>query len=205
MPGLLFSSERISDRAAQYAYAGESRDAACEAHKAGSNAQAYPGCGETEHDTGDMEQSGGGDETGAIGKPGGVFRHFGSVSMAVEHRKKANKQRCRDDGRSQFKRDGKADHNHRKGDANFDERHVDAGDAERTADDHHADESAGDQPKRPTTHLEGEDADKHHREDMIESANRMGKSVSEAAGSGGTDMRVREGRVKHCGEYEGRS
>ena len=53
---------------------------------------------------------------------------------------------------------------------------------EQEADGHHADKAERHQPQRLVTEDEGEDAHRHHCEDVVEAADRMHEAVEEAGG-----------------------
>ena len=57
---------------------------------------------------------------------------------------------------------------------------VDAVDAEHEAHRHHAHKAQRHEPQRPAAEHEGEDADGHHGEDVVDAADRMHEAMDEA-------------------------
>ncbi len=59
---------------------------------------------------------------------------------------------------------------------------LDLADAEQEADHHHADEAQRHEPQRPAAEDEGKDADRDHREDVVDAADRVHEAMQEAGG-----------------------
>ena len=116
------------------------------------------------------------------------------MRMAVEDRERGDQ--CHGDchRRLHAERNDRAQHEHGCGDAGLDERHRNAGETERAACRHRQDEARRHQPQRPAAQLIGEQADRDHRQDMIEPAERMRKAVHETMGVAAAGMR--EGRSR---------
>src|SRR5262249_13180639 len=72
-----------------------------------------------------------------------------------------------------------AEHDYRDGDADFDERQRETSHAERGAGGHNEDEGRRYKGERATAELPGQDADRHHRENVIKPAERMRESPAE--------------------------
>ncbi len=176
------------------------------AHDEGTLALGGPAQEEAEADAGGVERAGGEQEAQAIGSTGGGLRHLRAVRVAVEDREQADDGHGECGRRLDAKRHDGTQHDHRQGDAGLDEGHADAGDAEGTTERHHADEGGGHQPQSAAAELEGEHADHHHRQHMVEAGDRVGEAVHEAGrvanASVGEGDRRHEGR--ECGEGEDR-
>ena len=130
------------------------------------------------------------------------------MRVAVEDREEAD-QRHRGERRdAQPQRDREAENHDRQRDADLDVRHADACDAERAADRHDADEARRHQPERASAEQRRIEADRHHRQHVVEPADRMHEAVREAVGIAETRMRRscgsqrekrgRGGRSAHC-------
>ena len=85
------------------------------------------------------------------------------------------------------------------GDAEFDRRQLDPGDAERAACRHHQHERRRHEPERASAELPGEDADRDHRQHVVEPAERMREALHEAVHVADAAMRQGGGRDEREG------
>jgi hypothetical protein len=92
------------------------------------------------------------------------------------------------DRRLYLQGDHRAEDNDRSGDADLDERQIDPRHTGGAAGSHHEHERAWHQPQRPPAELRGKNPDRHHRQDVIEPADRMHEAMDEAVGYPGAGM-----------------
>ena len=150
-----------------------------------------------------MQQRGRQHEARRIGHAGRIDRHLGAVRIAVEDRKRPDQSHGDGHRRLDPDRDDGAEHDHRRRDTEFNERHRDAGHSGRAARRHHQHEARGHEPECAAAELPGEEADRDHRQDMVEAAERMGKAMHEAVPVAVAGMREGGGRDEQNGGGDG--
>ena len=147
-----------------------------------------------------MEERGREHEARRIGGAGRLERHLAAVGAAMEDRKQRDDAHGDHDRRAARERYDPAEHDHGGGDAQLDERQRHAGHAERGAGRHGEDEASRHEPERAPPELPGKDADRHHRQNVVEPAERMGKARYKTVRFTGAGMREGgSGDERKCG------
>ena len=124
------------------------------------------------------------------------------MGVTVEHREQSG--HAHGDCERSFhpERDHRAEHDDRGGDPEFDERHRDSVEAESAGGCHHQHEGRRHQPQRTPAELPGENADRDHRQHVVEPAERMREAVHKTVRVADAGMRQGGGRDEREGGGE---
>jgi hypothetical protein len=128
-----------------------------------------------------MQQGGRENKAEGVAQPGCIVRHFGAMGVPMEDREETDEPHRRDHGQPDPERHGGTKRHDRQTDAKLDEGQCDAADPDDAAGSHHRQERRRDEIQGSATQRRSVEADRHHRQDVIEPAERMGETVLESA------------------------
>jgi len=130
----------------------------------------------------------------AVGNAARIGRHFRAMSMAMEDGEETyERHSCENRGLGP-ERHRKAEDHDRQRNTGFDERDFYARHAKRAARGHQRDKARGDRIDRPAPELDGQHADEHHCEYVVEAADGMFETLEEARCRAVAGMRKRQRR-----------
>ena len=131
-------------------------------------------------------------EPDAVEEAARARRQLGAVGVAVEDREEADDCRRRPQRRPPLGEHGEPEHDARERDADLDAGQRHAHEPEHAAEGHHHRERHRQQPHRRRAELRAPQADRHHRQHVVEAGDRVVESGEQALGAALLGVRPRE-------------